>query len=235
MRHAWLNPRSAAGRGWSWHVCIFQGKLGGEGALCGGCRDDAQARVGCVALSMRSTYRESEGDAVWTVTFFITALSSSHQHCGCRKDGSTITCMTPSDETLCDYSKHQSFFSSPEGFKCLSKGQDSVDSSFPLHCFGGLKAAQISWQSLTHLHLLLVLFDSSPKSQSEAAEQRGRAQQSDAGARHELNHPVIIIRVGVHHSWGVRTPPWPVSLSAGVLCRPNRSTQKCRDFTPATM
>lgn len=38
-------------------------------------------RVGCVELSMLSTYRESEGDAVWTVTFFITAFSSSHQHC----------------------------------------------------------------------------------------------------------------------------------------------------------
>lgn len=104
-------------------------------------------------------------------------------------------------------------------------GQCRLLFPFALWCFGGWKAAQISWQSLTHLHLLLVLFDSSPKSQSEAAEQGGRAQQCDAGARHKLNHPVIIIRVGVHHSWGVRTPPWPVSLSAGVLCSPNRCTQ----------
>lgn len=93
-------------------------------------------RVGCVELPMLSTYRESGGDAAWTVTFFITAFSSSHQHCKIEA--------AKWNENIFYYSKHPEvfFLIHPEGLRYLSKGQDSSESSFPLQivALGGLEA-----------------------------------------------------------------------------------------------
>lgn len=80
-------------------------------------------RVGCVELSMLSTYRESEGDAVWTVTFFITAFSSSHQHCQIEAAEHVLDVL---DESIY-YSNHpaQSFFILfylPRRFKVFVQG-----------------------------------------------------------------------------------------------------------------
>lgn len=109
----------------------------------------------------------------------------------------------------------------PEGLRYLSKGQDSSKSSFPLQIVALGGGALKSWHRYPTgarftFTCCFVLFDSSPKSQTEAAERGGRAQQRCAGAPHELNHPVITIRAGVHHSRVVHThtPAWPVFLSA---------------------
>lgn len=91
-------------------------------------------RVGCVELSMLSTYRESGGDAVWTVTFFITAFSSSHQHCKIEA--------AKWNENICYYSKHPEvfFLIHPEGLRYLSMGAGQQRVLFPTAncCFGGL-------------------------------------------------------------------------------------------------
>lgn len=86
----------------------------------------------------------------------------------------------------------------PRRFKVFVQGAGQHRVLFPTaNCrFGGLEDLP-PW---THLHLLHVLFDSSPKSKREAAERGERAQQCGTGARHKLNHPVITIRGGVRHS-----------------------------------